>query len=461
VAEAFIYDCVRTPRGRGGPDGSLHEVTTLSLAANLLKGLIARNRLDTYLIDDVILGCADPIGEAGGNIARAAVLAAGLDHDDFGSNRSKIMSETSDISDVSNNVIDSNKLERDSADKFTQSASNLIAPGKPVPTFPHPALEHIPGLQINRFCASGLDAVNLAAAQIMADQQIFAIAGGVESMSRVGPGASGGAFAMDPSLVLEGTFIPQGVVADLIATKYGFSRADVDGYAVLSRQRAVEAATRTAPSLMPVCDVNGLCILDHDELATASFDLDGMSHLPPAFAALGEKFGFDAVAIDACPEVETIFHVHHAGNSAAPADGAAMVLLGSSDAQSMTGLTARARICAFATAGIKPVAMLTGCVEAAQKALSRARLSVEDIDLFEVNESFSAVVLRFIEALNLDLARVNVNGGAIACGHPLGATGAMLICSALDELERRGKSRALIAIGTPLGMGTATIIERL
>jgi acetyl-CoA C-acetyltransferase len=402
MAEAFIYDHVRTPRGRGKPDGALHEVSSLALAVTVLSAIKERNALDVKLVDDVILGCVDPVGEAGGDIARAAALTA-----DYG--------------------------------------------------------DQVPGVQINRFCASGLDAVNFAAAQVMAGQHDLAIGGGVESMSRVGIGASGGAWPLDPSIAIKSYFMPQGVSADLIATKYGFSRDDVDAYAVLSQQRAAAAWDQGhfKRSVTPVCDVNGVTLLDRDEHMRPSTDMQSLAALKPSFTLMGEQGGFDAVAIDAHPEIEKIVHVHHAGNSSGIVDGAAAALIGSAKAGQAMGLKPRARIRAFANIGSEPAMMLTGPVDVTRKLLARAGMSLGDIDLFEVNEAFAAVVLRYIQAFDVDSAKLNVNGGAIAMGHPLGATGAMLLGTALDELERSGKGTALITLCIGAGMGTATIIERV
>jgi acetyl-CoA C-acetyltransferase len=402
MADAFIYDHLRTPRGRGKPDGGLHEVSTLGLATSALKALRDRNTLDTYLIDDVILGCVDPVGEAGGDIARAAALSAG-----YG--------------------------------------------------------DHVPGIQINRFCASGLDAVNFAAAQIMSGQHDMTIGGGVESMSRVGIGASGGAWPVDPAIAIPSYFMPQGVSADLIATKYGFSRDQVDAYAVESQKRAAQAWNegRFDRSVVPVRDVNGLTILARDEHMRPSTDMQSLGQLKPSFVMMAEQGGFNAVAIQAHPEIEKLTHVHHAGNSSGIVDGAAAVLIGSAEAGRAAGLNPRARIRAFANIGSEPALMLTGPVDVTRKVLKRAGMSIADIDLFEVNEAFAAVVLRFMQAFDLGTDRLNVNGGAIALGHPLGATGAMLVGTALDELERTGKSTALITLCIGAGMGTATIIERV
>jgi acetyl-CoA C-acetyltransferase len=402
MPDAFIYDAVRTPRGRGKADGSLHEVTALNLAAQALGAIKERNKLDPKLVDDVVLGCVDPVGEAGGNIARASALVAG-----FG--------------------------------------------------------DGVPGVQINRFCASGLDAVNFAAAEIMSGQHEMTIGGGVESMSRVGIGASGGAWPMDPSIAVETYFLPQGISADLIATKHGFSRDDVDAYAVESQKRAATSweQGRFKKSVIPVKDVNGLTILAKDEHMRPTTTMQTLAALQPSFVQMGEMAGFDAVAVQKHPEIEAINHVHHPGNSSGIVDGAAAVLIGSKDAGKAAGLKARARIKAFANVGSEPAIMLTGPIEVTQKVLKKAGMKLSDIDLIEINEAFASVVLRYVQAFDIDAANVNVNGGAIAMGHPLGATGAMILGTVLDELERSGKQTALITLCIGAGMGTATIIERV
>jgi acetyl-CoA C-acetyltransferase len=402
MADAFIYDHVRTPRGRGKPDGALHEVTALSLAAQTLAAIRDRSELDTNLVDDVVLGCVDPIGEAGGDIARAAALVAGYGNE-------------------------------------------------------------VPGVQINRFCASGLDAINFAAAQVMAGQHQVTIGGGVESMSRVGIGASGGAWPMDPSLAVPSYFMPQGISADVIATRYGFSRDDVDAYAVESQKRAGTAweENRFKQSVVPVKDINGLTLLAKDEHMRPQTSMQSLAQLQPSFVQIGEAGGFDAVALQAHPEIEFVNHVHHAGNSSGIVDGAAAVLIGSKNAGRRAGLKPRARIKAFANIGSEPAIMLTGPIDVTRKVLKKAGMTLADIDLIEINEAFASVVLRYVQAFDLDLEKVNVNGGAIAMGHPLGATGAMILGTVLDELERRALSTALVTLCIGAGMGTATIIERL
>ena len=402
MADAFIYDAIRTPRGRGKADGSLHEVTALNLAAQTLAAVKDRNKLDPALIDDVVLGCVDPVGEAGGDIARAAALVAG-----FG--------------------------------------------------------DEVPGIQINRFCASGLDAVNFAAAEVMSGQHVMTIGGGAESMSRVGIGASGGAWPVDPSIAVTTYFLPQGISADLIATKYGFSRDDVDAYAVESQKRAAKAwdEGRFKNSIVPVKDVNGLTILAKDEHMRPGTTMQTLASLQPSFVQMGEMAGFDAVAVQRYPEVEAVNHVHTPGNSSGIVDGAAAVLIGSKAAGKAAGLKPRARIRQFANIGSEPAIMLTGPIPVSEKVLKKAGMTKKDIDLWELNEAFASVVLRYMQALNIPHDKINVNGGAIAMGHPLGATGAMILGTVLDELERRDKETALITLCIGVGMGTATIIERV
>jgi acetyl-CoA C-acetyltransferase len=402
MTDAFIYDHLRSPRGRGKVDGSLHEVQTVNLAAQVLKGVRERNNLDPELVDDVVMGCVDPIGEAGGDVARISALLAGY------------------------------------GDK-------------------------VPGIQINRFCASGLDAVNFAAAEVMSGQHAMTIGGGVESMSRVGIGASGGAWFMDPMAAIPTYFMPQGISADLIATKYGFSRDDVDSYAVESQKRAAEAWAdgRFKNSILPIRDVNGITLLDRDEHMRPSTTMQSLASLKPSFVEIGQLGGFDAVATQRYPEVEEVNHVHHAGNSSGIVDGAAAVLIGNAEAGKAARLKPRARIKAFANIGSEPGIMLTGPIPVTQKVLKKAGMSVADIDLWELNEAFASVVLRYMQALDIPHDKINVNGGAIAMGHPLGATGAMILGTVLDELERRGKSTALVTLCIGAGMGTATIIERV
>ena len=402
MSDAFIYDHVRTPRGRGKADGSLHEVTALELARQSLVAIKDRNKLDPILVEDVVLGCVDPVGEAGSDIARAAAIAA-----DYG--------------------------------------------------------KEVPGIQINRFCASGLEAVNFAAAQVMSGAKEMTIGGGVESMSRVGIGASGGAWPVDPSIAIKSYFMPQGVSADLIATKYGFSRDDVDQYAVQSQKRAAKAweEGRFKKSVVPVEDVNGLTILDKDEHMRPTTDMQSLAQLKPSFVQMGEFGGFDAVAIQAHPDVEYVKHVHHAGNSSGIVDGAAAVLVGSKKGGTAADLKPRAKIRAYASIGSDPALMLTGPIDVTELVLKKSKMKLADIDLIEINEAFAAVVLRFMQHFGIDDKRVNVNGGAIAMGHPLGATGAMILGTALDELERTGKSTALVTLCIGAGMGTATIIERV
>ncbi|WP_440900697.1 acetyl-CoA C-acetyltransferase [Actinosynnema sp.] len=400
MTDALIFDAVRTPRGRG-KRGSLHSVKPISLVSGVLSALAARNDLDTSAVDDVLLGVVSPVGEQGGDIARTAVLAAGWD----------------------------------------------VRPA---------------GVQLNRFCASGLEAVNLAAAKVASGFEDLVVAGGVESMSRVPMGSDGGAWMADPETSAATRFVPQGVSADLIATLEGFSREDVDAFAVRSHQRAVLARDKGwfEKSLVPVVDRNGTVVLDHDEAIRPETSLEGLAGLKPSFQFHGD-LGYDLVAIDRYPQVERISHVHTPGNSSQIVDGAAAVLLGSERVGRELGLTPRARVLAASVVGTEPTIMLTGPAPAARKALDRAGLTVEDIDLFEVNEAFSSVVLRFQRELGVPDEKVNVNGGAIALGHPLGATGAMILGTLLDELERRDLRRGLATLCVGGGMGIATIIERV
>lgn len=402
MSEAFIYDAVRTPRGRGKKDGSLHEITPIELPTQLLTAIKDRNKLDTDLVEDVVLGCVTPVGELGANVARTAALNAG----------------------------------------YSQG---------------------VPGFQINRFCASGLEAVNISAAKVIAGEADMVIGGGVEGMSRVPMGADGGALATDPAVAIKTYFVPQGISADLIATKYGYSRDDVDAYAMESQKRA-EVATkegRFQNSIVPVKDVIGQVVLDHDEHMRPETDMQSLASLKPAFKDLGETYGFDAVALQKYPEFAEVNHVHTAGNSSGIVDGASAVLIGNADGGKAAGLKPRARIKAFASVGTEPTIMLTGPSYAAEKALKKAGMTPSDIDLWEINEAFSSVVLRFMDALGVDHGKLNVCGGAIALGHPLGATGGIILGTVLDELERTGKSTALVALCIGAGMGTATIIERV
>jgi acetyl-CoA C-acetyltransferase len=402
MADAFIFDHLRTPRGRGKPDGSLHSTTPVQLAAQSLRALKERSALDTAMIDDVVLGCVSPVGEQGSDIARIAVLVAGY-------------------------------------------------------------AESVPGKQLNRFCASGLEAVNTAAAQIMSGQSDLVVAGGVESMSRVPMGSDGGAWTSDPAVAFQTYFAPQGIGADLIATQDGLARETIDAYALQSQQRAHLAWTekRFSRSVVPVHDILGEIVLHHDEYMRPNTSLSDLAQLKPAFQNLGETLGFDAVALLRYPDVEAVNHVHTAGNSSGIVDGAAAVLLGSRRMGKRMGLAPRARILGFASVGSEPTIMLTGPAAATRKVLKRARMTHGDIDLFEINEAFASVVLRYIREFDLDPGRVNVNGGAIAMGHPLGATGAMILGTVLDELERCDLRTALITLCVGAGMGTATIIERV
>ena len=403
MAEAFIYDTVRTPRGRGRKDGKLHEITPVSLATQVLEAIRDRNNIDTADVDDVVLGCVAPVGEQGSDIARVAVLNA-----DYA--------------------------------------------------------ETTAGVQVNRFCASGLEACNMAAAKVISGEAMFAIGGGVESMSRVPMGADGGAWAMDPAVAYKTYFMPQGIGADLIATKYGFSRNDVDAYAVESQKRAARAWNegRFAKSVVGVRDVIGEIVLDRDEHMRPQTDMQSLGSLNAAFEGIGENMpGFDAIALMKYPEVERINHVHTGGNSSGIVDGAAAVLIGNREIGEKYGLKPRARIRGMASIGSEPAIMLTGPTPVTQKLLKRLGMEVGDIDLYELNEAFASVVLRYMQALGIDHDKINVNGGAIAMGHPLGATGAMILGTVLDELERTGKGTALVTLCVGAGMGTATVIERI
>ena len=402
MTDAYIFDAVRTPRGRGKADGALHEVAPVQLATTVLNAIRDRNDLDTSAVGDVIFGCVEPAAEQGADIARLAVLMADYD-------------------------------------------------------------QRVPGVQINRFCSSGLDAVNLATAKVMAGQDELAIGGGVESMSRVPMMMAGGAWYASPEAAFKTYFTPQGISADLIATKYGFSRDDVDAFAVASQQRAAQAwdERRFDRSIVPVKDQNGLTILDRDEHMRPNTTMQTLAALEPSFAVQGEKFGFDSVSLQRYPEVERITHVHHAGNSSGIVDGAAAVLIGTKEAGQRQGLKPRARIRGFTSIGSEPSIMLTGPIDVAQKLFKQTGMTPGDIDLYELNEAFASVVLYFMDGLDIPHDKMNVNGGAIALGHPLGATGAMILGTVLDEMERRDAATGLATLCVGLGMGTATIIERV
>ena len=401
MADAYIFDAVRTPRGKGRKDGSLHEITALSLATQVLEALRDRNSLDTSVVDDVILGCVAPVGEQGSDISRTAVLNA-----DYA--------------------------------------------------------ETTAGVQVNRFCASGLEACNMAAAKVMTGEAGMAIGGGVESMSRVPMGSDGGAWSLDPSSAFKTYFAPQGIGADLIATLYGFSRDDVDAYAVESQKRAAHAWSegRFNKSVVAVKDQLGLPILARDEHMRPETTMQSLASLNPAFQMPGDM-AFDAVVTQRYPQVERVNHVHHAGNSSGIVDGAAGVLFGTKEMGEAMGLKPRARVRGMASIGSEPSIMLTGPALVTEKLLKRLGMKVEDIDLYELNEAFASVVLRFMQALDIPHDKINVNGGAIAMGHPLGATGAMILGTVLDELERTDKETALITLCVGAGMGTATVIERI
>ena len=403
MTDAYIYDAIRTPRGKGRADGSLHEVTSVRLSALVLNALKSRNDLDTRAIEDVIWGNVTQVGEQGGCLARTAVMASDFD-------------------------------------------------------------EQVPGLAINRFCASGMEAVNLAANQVRGGGGMAYVAGGVEMMSRVAMGSDGAAVAVDPSVAMNSHFVPQGIAADIIATEYGFSREMADALAVESQKRAASAweEGRFAASVLPVTDINGLSILERDEYIRPGTDMQSLGALKPAFKEMGEVMpGFDKVALMKYPHLERIAHIHHAGNSSGIVDGAAGVLIGNKEFGEKYGLKPRAVIRATAKIGTDPTIMLTGPVPVTEKILREAGMQISDIDLFEVNEAFAAVVLRFMQAFDVGSDRVNVNGGAIAMGHPLGATGAIIIGTLLDELERTGKGTGLATLCVASGMGAATIIERV
>ena len=403
MTEAYIYDAARTPRGKGRPDGALHEVTSVALSARLLNAVKERNGLEGHVIEDVIWGNVTQVGEQGGCLARSAVLLSDLD-------------------------------------------------------------ERIPGLAINRFCASGMEAVNLAANQVKAGAGSAYIAGGVEMMGRVAMGSDGAAIAVDPSLAMKTYFVPQGISADIIATEYGFTRDQADAFAVESQRRAAAAwaDNRFAKSIVPVKDQNGLTILAHDEYMRPGTDMQTLGRLDPSFKGMGEVMpGFDKIAMMKYPHLERINHIHHAGNSSGIVDGAAAILIGNAAFGRAHGLTPRAKIRATAKIGTDPTIMLTGPVPVTEKILKDSGMSIRDIDLFEVNEAFASVVLRFMQAFDVDPSKVNPNGGSIAMGHPLGATGAIIIGTMLDELERTGKGTALATLCIASGMGAATIIERV
>ena len=403
MADAYIFDAVRTPRGKGKKSGSLHEITALSLLTQQLEAIRDRNDLDTSKVDDVVIGCVSPVGEQGADIARVASIAA----------------------------------------EYAETAA---------------------GVTINRFCASGLEAVNMGAAKVMSGMSDMVVAGGIESMSRVPMGSDGGAMAVDPSFAYETYMVPQGISADLIASKYGFSRDDCDAYAVESQKRAKAAwdEGRFSKGIVPVKDQLGVTILDHDEHMRPGTDMQSLGALNPSFVGMGTTMpGFDFVALQKYPELEKITHVHHAGNSSGIVDGAAAVLIGTKEMGEALGLKARAKIRSFAEIGSEPTIMLTGPEFVAAKALKKAGMSADDIDLWELNEAFASVVLRFMQAHNIDHNVINVNGGAIAMGHPLGATGAMILGTMVDELERSDKETSLVTLCVGGGMGAATIIERV
>jgi acetyl-CoA C-acetyltransferase len=399
--EAYIYDAVRTPRGRGKADGSLHEVQPVQLLSTVLREIRDRNHLDTSLVDDVIMGCVTPIGEQGADIARTAVLDAGYD-------------------------------------------------------------QSVAGVQVNRFCSSGLEAINMAAAYIMSGQVDLIVAGGVESMSRVPMGMDGGALFMNPQIVASHKIVPQGISADLIATKHGYSRADVDTFAAESYHRAVisQGENRFAKSIVPVKDEIGVTVLNHDEGVRPDTTLESLGKLKPAFEMMGQM-GLDSLALMKYANLTHINHVHHAGNSSQIVDGSAGVLIGNKAIGEKLGLKPRAKIKAFAITGSEPTIMLTGPVPAAKKVLKKAGMSIKDIDLFEVNEAFAAVPMYFMDELGVEHSKVNINGGSIALGHPLGATGAILTATLIDEMERSNKGVGLVTLCIGGGMGIATVFERV
>ena len=402
MTEAYIYDAIRTPRGKGKNTGSLHQLSPVKLASKTLKKIKERNNLDTKLIDDVVLGCVHPVNEQGSDIARIAVLDADFD-------------------------------------------------------------QAVPGTQIDRFCASGLEACNIAAAQIMSGQSDMTIGGGVESMSRVPMGSAGGAWMTDPSIAFKTYFVPQGISADLLATKYNYSRDDVDLFAVNSQIKASKAWKNNYfnSSIVDIYDQNGDLMLNHDELIRKDTTMQTLAALEPSFKKIGKDSGLDKIALMKYPDNDHINHVHHAGNSSGIVDGAAAVLIGNKEIGKKLDLKPRAKIKAFSSIGTEPTIMLTGPEHATNKVFKRTKMNAKDIDLFEVNEAFAAVVLRYLEALDISENKVNVNGGAIAMGHPLGATGAMLLGTLLDELERKDLTTGLVTLCVGAGMGTATIIERV
>ncbi|MFA7602809.1 MAG: acetyl-CoA C-acetyltransferase [Novosphingobium sp.] len=401
MTDAYIYDAVRTPRGRGKKDGALHEITSVSLATQVLQALRDRNGIDTANVEDVVLGCVTPSGEQGSDIARTAVMMAGY-------------------------------------------------------------AETTGGIQVHRFCASGLDACNIAASKIISGEAEMTVGGGVEAMSRIPMGTDRGAWPTDPSVALDTCFVPQGIGADIIATLEGFSREDVDAYAMESQIRAARAWSegRFARSVVPVKDQLGLTILDHDEHMRPGTTMQSLASLKPAFQEQGDTF-YDGIAVQRYPQIDRISHVHHAGNSSGIVDGAAGVLFGSKEAGDRLGLKPRARVKAMAAIGSEPTIMLTGPTYVTRKALGKVGMTPEDIDLYELNEAFASVVLKMMKELAIPHDKMNVNGGAIAMGHPLGATGAMILGTAVDELERSDKETALITLCVGAGMGVATIIERV
>ena len=403
MVDAYIFDAVRSPRGKGKKSGSLHEITALSLLTQQLEAIKTRNNLDTSKVDDIIMGCVSPVAGQGADIARSAAITA----------------------------------------NYNKSAA---------------------GVTVNRFCASGLEAVNMAASKVMAGLADMTIGGGVEHMSRVPMGSDGGAMGVDPAIAFDHQIVPQGISADLIATKYGFSRDDCDSYAVESQKRAKKAwdEGRFKNSIVPVKDQLGVTLLSHDEHMRPETNMQSLGSLNPSFEAMGKIMpGMDFVALQKYPELESIKHVHHAGNSSGIVDGAAAVLIGTKEMGQALGLKARARIKSFAEIGSEPTIMLTGPEFVAAKALKRAGMEVNDIDIYELNEAFASVVLRFMQAHNIDHSKINVNGGSIAMGHPLGATGAMILGTMVDELERSDKETSLITLCVGGGMGSATIIERI